>query len=82
MVSGKLFWCVVFFFNICIGIYSSFIRTIMKYLYYELHCNRIQDYLVSEQYAMILLTLATSEEVSKLSREMYCWHGMKSFLRM
>lgn len=42
-------------------------------MYYEIHYNSIQDYLVSEQYAMTLLTPSTSEDLSKFSRELYCW---------
>lgn len=32
-------------------------HTVMKYTYYECHRNSIQDYLVSEKYAMTLLIL-------------------------
>lgn len=32
-------------------------HTVMKYMYYNCHYNSIQDYLVSEQYAMTLLIL-------------------------
>lgn len=61
-----------FFFNVCLGIDSSFIQIVMNYMYYELHCNSIQGYLDSEQYALIPLTPPASEELSKLSREFCC----------
>lgn len=48
-------------------------HTVMKYMYYSCHYNSIQDYLVSEQYAMTLLISSTAEEFSKLSRELYFW---------